>query len=219
MRRIMVLNPKGGCGKSTIATNLASYFALQGERVAIADFDPQHCSLDWLAVRSSSRPEIQGVKATDPDELLIPHGEGYLIMDAPAGVHGKNMSRLVKKAHTLLIPVLPSPIDMRTTARFIEELLLVGRVERERTRIAVIANRVRDNTLIYHALLRFLGSLGIPFLTQLRDTQNYIRAAESGLGLFEMPLSQVEFDLKQWQPIIDWLASPASQPRDRMRAD
>lgn len=215
MRRIMVLNPKGGCGKSTIAINLASYFAVQGESVALADFDPQHCSLDWLAVRPPSRPVIHGVAVKDPDDLLIPHGEGYLIMDAPAGVHGKSMARLVKKAHTLLIPVLPSPIDMRTTARFIEELLLVGRVERERTRIAVVANRVRDNTLIYQTLQRFLGSLGIPFLSQLRDTQNYIRAAESGLGLFEMPLSQVEPDLKQWQPILDWLATPDSQPRDR----
>lgn len=215
MRRIMVLNPKGGSGKSTIATNLASHFASQGEHVAIADFDPQHCSLDWLAARPKSSPLIHGTAVNDIDELLLPHGAGYLIMDAPAGVHGKNMSRLVKKAHTLLIPVLPSPIDMRTTARFIEELLLVGRVERERTRIAVVANRVRENTLIYHSLQRFLGSLGIPFLTHLRDTQNYIRAAEGGLGIFEMPHSLVGLDLNQWRPILDWLASPASQPRDK----
>lgn len=213
MRRILILNPKGGCGKSTIATNLASYFALRGENVALADFDPQHCSMDWLAARPASRPQIHGAVVNDIDELLIPHGSGYLIMDAPAGVHGKNMARLVKKAHTLLIPVLPSPIDMRTTARFIQELLLVGRVERERTRIAVLANRVRENTLIYHTLQRFLSSLDIPFLTHLRDTQNYIRAAESGVGVFEMPFTAVETDLQQWQPILDWLASPASQPR------
>ena len=147
MRRLIILNPKGGCGKSTIATNLASYFALQGEHVAIADFDPQRSSLDWLAVRPSERPKIHGFAVEDSDELMIPLGSGYLIMDAPAGIHGKEMARLVKKGHTILIPVLPSPIDMRATARFIEELLLVGRVEREKTRIAVLANRVREHTI------------------------------------------------------------------------
>ncbi len=214
----MVLNPKGGSGKSTIATNLASYYAQRGERVALADFDTQRCSLDWLTARPATRPPIHGFAVEDDDKLLIPHGPGYLIMDAPAGVHGKAMSRLVKKAHTLLIPVLPSPIDMRTTARFIEELLLVGKVERERTRIAVLANRVRENTLIYHSLQRFLDSLGIPFLTQLRDTQNYIRAAQSGIGLFEMTPALVAHDLQQWQPILDWLASAQSVPRDKEHA-
>lgn len=215
MRRLIILNPKGGSGKSTIATNLAVYFALQGEQVAIADFDPQRSSIDWLAVRPASRPKIHGFAVEDSDELMIPHGSGYLIMDAPAGIHGKEMARLVKKGHTILIPVLPSPIDMRATARFIEELLLVGKVEREKTRIAVLANRVRENTLIYHALQRFLESLGIPFLTHLRDTQNYIRAAETGLGIFEMSAAQVEHDLAQWQPILDWLASPDSLPREK----
>lgn len=211
----MVLNPKGGSGKSTVATNLASYYAQRGERVALADFDVQHCSLDWLAARPATSPSIHGFAVEDDDKLLIPHGPGYLIMDAPAGVHGKAMTRLVKKAHTLLIPVLPSPIDMRTTARFIEELLLVGKVERERTRIAVLANRVRENTLIYHALQRFLDSLGIPFLTHLRDTQNYIRAAECGIGLFEMAPAQVAHDLAQWQPLLDWLAGAQSLPREK----
>lgn len=215
MRRLIVLNPKGGSGKSTIATNLASHYALQGHKVAIADFDPQRSSLDWLAARPEQRPKIHGFAVEDEDDLLIPLGSGYLIMDAPAGVHGKSMARLVKKGQTILIPVLPSPIDMRATARFIEELLLVGRIERERTRIAVLANRVRESTLIYHALQRFLESLNIPFLTHLRDTQNYIRAAESGLGIFELPAAQVEHDLAQWQPILDWLASPDSLPRDK----
>lgn len=218
MRRLIVLNPKGGSGKSTITTNLAGYFALQGDTVAIADFDPQRSSLDWLAVRPQERVQIEGYVVEDSDELLIPHGPGYLIMDAPAGIHGKEMTRLVKKGHTILIPVLPSPIDMRACARFIEELLLIGRVERERTRIAVFANRVRENTLIYHALQRFLASLGIPFLTHLRDSQNYIRAAESGLSIFELPSAQVAQDMTQWQPIIDWLASPDSLPREKSKS-
>jgi chromosome partitioning protein len=212
MRRIMVLNPKGGCGKSTLATNLASYYALQGEPVYLVDFDVQGSSMDWLDARPQSAPAIQGVPA-DEKEFLIPHGKGVMIMDAPAGVHGKRLKQYVKRAQTLLIPVLPSPMDMRATAHFIEELLLVGRVSREKIRIAVVANRVREYTRIYHSLERFLDHLSIPFLTSLRDTQNYIRAAEQGLGIFERAPYEVRHDIEQWQPLLDWLASDASLPQ------
>lgn len=212
MRRIMVLNPKGGCGKSTLATNLASYYAVSGEAVYLVDFDVQGSSMDWLAARPGSAQTIHGVLADD-NEFLIPHGKGVMIMDAPAAVHGKQLKQYLKRAQTLLIPVLPSPMDMRATAKFIGELLLVGRVSREKTRIAVVANRVRENTLIYHSLERFLDSLAIPFLTSLRDTQNYIRAAEQGLGIFEMPAYEVRHDLEQWQPLLAWLASSESMPK------
>lgn len=212
MRRIMVLNPKGGCGKSTLATNLASYYASKGKPVYLVDFDVQGSSMDWLAARPESAGRIRGVLADDR-EFLVPHGPGVMIMDAPAAVHGKPLKQYVKRAQTLLIPVLPSPMDIRATAKFIEELLLVGRVSREKTRIAVVANRVREHTLIYHSLERFLDSLAIPVLTSLRDTQNYIRAAEQGLGIFELPAYEVRCDLEQWQPLLEWLASSASMPK------
>lgn len=207
MQKIMVLNPKGGCGKTTLATNLASFLAQSGNKVALADFDPQGSSIDWLAVRPAERPTIYHVSLDEEkDKLLLPLGMDYVIMDAPAAVHGKDLKRHVKRAQTLLIPVLPSPIDIRAAARFVEELLLVGRVSRQETRIAVIANRVKEHTLIYHTLQRFLTSLDIPFLTTLRDSQNYIRAADRGLGLAELPPALVEVDLEQWQPILRWLA-------------
>jgi len=207
----MVLNPKGGCGKSTLATNLASYYALSGQPVKLVDFDLQSSSLDWLAVRPEGAARIGACKVQG-EELLLPHGNGYLIMDVPAGLHGKELKRHLKLAQSVIIPVLPSPMDIRATARFIAELLLMGRVSRQRTRIAVVANRVREHTRIYHALERFLGSLKIPFLTSLRDSQNYIRAAELGVGIFELPTSMVERDLQQWQPLLEWLASRDSMP-------
>jgi len=213
MHKIMVLNPKGGCGKTTLATNLASFYANRGERVALADFDPQSSSADWLAVRPAERPTIHHVSIDEEkDKLLLPIGMDIVIMDAPAATHGKALKRHVKKAHTLLIPVLPSPIDMRAAARFIEELLLVGRVSRAETRIAVVANRVKEQTLIFQALQRFLASLDIPFLTSLRDSQNYIRAAERGLGLCELMPSLAGPDLAQWQPLLTWLDSPVARP-------
>ncbi len=206
MQKIMVLNPKGGCGKTTLATNLASFLALQGGKVAMADFDPQGSSIDWLAVRPAERPTIYHVSLDeDKDKLLLPLGMDYVVMDAPAAVHGKDLKRHVKRAQTLLIPVLPSPIDIRAAARFVEELLLVGRVSRQETRIAVVANRVKEHTLIYHTLQRFLNSLDIPFLTTLRDSQNYIRAAERGLGVCELPPALATPDVEQWQPILKWL--------------
>lgn len=207
----MVLNPKGGCGKSTLATNLASYYAQAGQAVSLADFDLQSSSLDWLAVRPEAAAPIGALKARG-EELLLPHSNGYLIMDVPAGLHGKELKRYLKLAQTVIIPVLPSPMDIRATARFIAELLLVGRVSRQRTRIAVVANRVREHTLIYHTLERFLRSLKIPFLTTLRDSQNYIRAAERGVGIFELPPSLVAHDIEQWQPLLAWLASRDSMP-------
>lgn len=213
MRTIMVLNSKGGCGKSTIATNLASYYAAdQGAAVALEDFDPQGSSSDWLAARPEDRPPIHGIKAWEAP-ARAPRSTEYAIIDAPAAVHGKELTDLVRRAETILIPVLPSPMDMRAAAHFIKDLLLVGKVSRRQTRLAVVANRVREYTLVYHSLERFLESLKIPFIATLRDTQNYIRAAERGLGIFELAPSLVYQDLEQWEPLLKWLHSKRSLPR------
>lgn len=213
MRRIMLLNPKGGCGKSTLATSLASYYAMAGGPVTLVDFDRQGSSLDWLKQRPAERPPIHGVAAEDEnDQRLLPLASGTLILDVPAAVHGKVLKRYVKLAHTVLIPVLPSPVDIRATARFVQDLLLLGRVSRDKTRVAVVANRVREQTRVFQALQRFLDALAIPFVASLRDSQNYIRAMERGLGIFELPPSQAEKDLAQWEPLLAWLASPESRP-------
>lgn len=211
MRTIMVLNAKGGSGKSTLATNLASYYANQELTVLLADFDRQGSSMSWLAARPPERPVITGVAAWK-EGLRPPRDTERLIMDAPSGARGKAVTDLVRRAQTLLIPVLPSPIDIRAATDFIQELLEVGRISREEAKLAVVANRVRETTLAYQALQEFLEGLDIPFITSLRDTQNYIRAAERGLGIFDLPHYQVEQDLEQWEPLIKWLNSKRSMP-------
>ena len=212
MRTILVLNAKGGCGKSTIATNLASYYAWEEEKqVVLEDFDPQGSSSEWLQARGEEWPEIIGIRAWE-EPARPPRGTEVAILDAPAAVHGKDLTALVRRAETILIPVLPSPIDMRAAAHFIRDLLLVGKVSRKQTRIAIIANRVRENTNIYHSLERFLRHLKIPVVATLRDTQNYIKAAERGIGIFEMAPSQVYTDLEQWEPLTRWLRSKRSLP-------
>jgi len=214
MRTIMLMNAKGGCGKTTLATNIATWFADDGAKVALADFDPQGSSLDWLAARKNYEgiPEIEGIKAAK-GSVHPARGTEYLIMDVPAATHGKEISTMLNRVQTLVIPVLPSPIDIRACTRFIQELLTAGQVSRHHTRLAVVANRVRENTIIYHQLEKFLNSLEIPFIGSLRESQNYIRAAERGLGIFEMAPSAVYQDLIQWDPIVDWLESKDSLPQ------
>ncbi len=212
MRHIMVLNSKGGCGKSTIATNLASYFATQGLKVALADYDSQGSSLEWVARRPPDRPPIEGVAAFESGLAHVPRSADVAVIDAPARSHGKELTALVRHAETIIVPVLPSTIDIQATSRFLEELREVGRVERREVRLAVIANRVRDNTLIAEELDDYLGRLRMPYLTRLREAQNYIRAYTRGLGIFELPNYLAYPDLEQWEPVIRWLRSKRSQP-------
>jgi chromosome partitioning protein len=209
MRTIMLLNRKGGSGKSTLASNIASYYAAHGKNVVLADFDPQGSSMDWLAVRPDDRPPITGIAAWK-EPLRHSRNTDIMILDVPAALQGKELTDMVRRAETLIIPVLPSPIDIRAASHFIADLLTVGKVSRAQTKLAVVANRVRENTLVYHKLERFLKSLKIPFIATLRDTQNYIHAEERGLGIFEMAPSQVEQDLEQWKPLIRWLNSKRS---------
>jgi chromosome partitioning protein len=212
MRTILVLNAKGGCGKSTISTNLASYFAFEMEqKVVLADYDPQESSLSWLEARDEKWPYIQGV-AAHKDPLKVDKDTDYLIMDAPARVHGKELTQLMRKAETVIFPVLPSPIDMRAATKYMAEVQKNGRVSRKEVKIGVIANRVRENTLIFSDLYDFIKAMKIPYIATLRDTQNYIHAEERGVGIFEMAPSRVYQDLEDWEPLTKWLRSKRSMP-------
>lgn len=212
MRHIMVMNAKGGCGKSTLATNIASYFADEGYAVALADYDPQRSSLDWLERRPSSRPEIAGVAAFEEGLRRAPRTTDYMIIDAPARSHGSELTDLVRHAETIVVPVLPSTIDMQASDRFIEELKSVRKVERKEAKIGVVANRVREYTLIFEELDEHLTSARIPYLASLREAQNYVRAYTRGLGIFELPEYLAWPDWEQWEPLTKWLRSVRSQP-------
>ena len=212
MRTILVLNAKGGCGKSTISTNLASYYAWEKEqKVVLADYDPQGSSMAWLEARGEEWPEIQGVAAWK-DPVRPGRDTDVIIMDAPARVHGSELTQLVRKAETILFPVLPSPIDMRAAATYMQELQSSGRVQRGEVKIGVIANRVRENTLIFIELYEFLRKLKVPYVATLRDTQNYIKAEERGVGIYEMAPSQVWQDIENGEPLVKWLNSKRSMP-------
>lgn len=204
MKTIMLMNAKGGSGKSTLATNLAAYYALCGQKVALADFDLQGSCMDWLSVRPEERPKIVGIPAATRS-LKLARDTDYLIMDAPGAVHGRAIDRLVRRVETLIIPVTPSPVDFRATARFIQELLLVRQVSRSKTRVACVANRVRDISHSYEALERFLDRLGIPLIATLHDSDSYIRAAGLGLSIFELNDKGAGRDQRPWMPLLRWI--------------
>ncbi len=212
MRSIMVLNSKGGTGKSTVATSIARYYASQGKKVMLVDFDSQASSLEWLAARPGGRSSITGIDGSD-GHFRLPRNADYVVYDTPAAVHGKDLNAYLRRAQSVIVPVLPSPIDMRAATTFIQKVLDNGRVARKEARVALIANRCRENYNIYHQLDRYLRKIRkAPFISVLRETQNYVRAAERGLGIFELAPYAVRKDLDQWEPIIRWLNSKRSQP-------
>ncbi len=212
MRHVMVLNAKGGCGKSTIATNLAVHFAHEGLQVCLADYDPQRSSLDWLAERPEDLPGIAGVAAYQEGLRSVPRNTEVLVIDAPARVHGTELNELVRRAETIVVPVLPSSIDMKACGHFMDELLEIGKVARKQARLAVVANRVREYTLIYDELDQYLSKLKVPYLGCLREAQNYVRAYQRGMGVSELPEYLAWPDWKQWKPIGEWVDSKRSQP-------
>jgi chromosome partitioning protein len=213
MRHIMVMNAKGGCGKSTLATNIASYFAAEeGLSVALADYDPQRSSLDWLERRPDNRAEIIGLEGFKDGLRRAPRNADIVVIDAPARSHGAELTNLVKHAETIIVPVLPSTIDMQASDRFIQELKDQGKVERKDVKIAVVANRVREYTLIFEELDEFLSKQRVPYLAALREAQNYVRAYTRGLGIFELPEYLAWPDWEQWEPLTKWLRSVRSQP-------
>jgi chromosome partitioning protein len=208
----MVMNAKGGCGKSTLATNLASYYADAGYSVALADYDPQRSSLDWLDRRPDNRAEIIGIVGYDEGLKHVPRSADMVVIDAPARSHGKELTDLVRHAETIIVPVLPSTIDIQASDRFIKELKSVGKVERKQAKIGVVANRVRENTLIYDELDEYLTKIKVPYVASLREAQNYVRAYTRGLGIYELPEYLAWPDWEQWDALIDWVDSKRSQP-------
>lgn len=212
--RILIANAKGGSGKTTLATNLASFFASHQLVTCLIDFDPQGSSTQWLNARHSELPNIHGVPAykRTPGQMTrswqlrnLPVNTTRVIIDTPSGLSGPLLNDLVREADIILIPVTPSPIDIRATTTFIKDVLLSPAFRTKPKQIAALANRVRKNTLVYTKLELFLNSLKIPFIASLRDTQYYVRASEYGLGIHDLENTQKSDEL-EWEPLIQWIS-------------
>ena len=212
MRHIMVMNAKGGCGKSTLATNIAAYFAHEGYSVALADYDRQRSSLDWIDRRPDNRPSIAPIIGYDDGLRHAPRSADYIVIDAPARSHGPELTELIRHAETIVVPVLPSTIDIQATKNFLKELKSVGRIDRKEAKFGIVANRFREYTLIWEELDDYLATARVPYLAALREAQNYVRAYTRGLGIHELPEYLAWPDREQWEPLVKWLKSVRSQP-------
>jgi chromosome partitioning protein len=205
MKAILIANPKGGSGKTTLATNLAGSLAASKQKVFLWDLDRQHSSRNWLAIRPADRPVIHRLDAKDDDESAMPHGPSWLVLDSAAGLHGKNLAHALKIAQKIIIPVQPSVFDMAATSAFLQTLLEEKAVRKHRTSISIVGMRVNPRTRAAATLEAFLAQFKLPVLTYLRDTQLYVNAAFNGLSLFDLPEYLSGRDLEQWQPILDWI--------------
>ena len=202
---IVVANPKGGVGKSTLATNIAGCLAAQGHAVMLGDVDRQQSSRIWLGLRPASAPVIRSWDVTQDAIVRPPKGVTHVVLDTPAGLHGKRLDEVMKLADKVLVPLQPSIFDIHATHDFIRQLLAHKRGPK--VLIGVIGMRTKEGTISADQLRHFLATLEVPVLGLLRDTQNYLYLAARGLSLWDVAPSRVERDLAQWGPIVEWLAA------------
>lgn len=201
---IVIANPKGGVGKSTLATNVAGLLARQGHAVMLGDVDRQQSARQWLALRPGHLPAIRGWDVDAADIVRPPKGTTHVVLDTPAGLHGKRLDAVLKIADRLLVPLQPSLFDIQATHGFVQEL----QAHRRSGQIGVglVGMRVKEHTLSNEQLHQYLATLPVPVVAWLRDTQNYVQLAAHGLTLWDVAPSRVERDLEQWQPLKEWLA-------------
>lgn len=205
---IAIANPKGGVGKSTLATNLAGALAARGHAVMLGDLDRQQSARQWLGLRPAVAPhiatwEIRGATG----QVRPPKGVSHVVIDAPAGLHGKKLDALLQVSDQVLIPLQPSLFDIQATHAFVNELRAHRRADK--LRVGLVGMRVKDHTIAQERLREYAATLPAPMVATLRDTQNYVHLAAHGLTLWDVAPSRVERDLTQWQPLLAWLEAPA----------
>lgn len=206
----LVANPKGGVGKSTLSTNLAGYFARCGHSVMLGDIDRQQSSRQWLGLRSPALPPIQSWDVRDGEAAQPPAGTTHCVLDTPAGLHGKQLSQVLKRVDRVVVPLQPSIFDILATREFLEALAEEKAIRNRKAFVAIVGMRVDPRTRAAAQLERFLDDLGLPALAYLRDTQIYVQAAAHGMTIFDLSESRGGQDWAQWRPIMDW--ADASNP-------
>jgi chromosome partitioning protein len=205
MKVIVVANPKGGAGKSTLSTNIAGYFASQGHSVMLGDADSQQSSKFWLTQRPPTLPKISTWEF-QADLVLTakpPAGTTHVVIDTPGGINGWRLQEVIQRADKVIVPVMPSVFDMHATQDFLSRLVEI--TQALPTDVRVIGNRVDSRTISAANLRKFVESLDVQVLSYLRDTQYYLHMAAHGLSIFDIAPSKVQKDLEQWQPICEWL--------------
>lgn len=203
MKSVLIANPKGGAGKTTLSTNLAAHFANEGKKVTLCDLDRQQSALRWLAFRDPALPAVTGYFAGNQLAVSLPREADWVVLDAPAGLQGYKLNDVLRTADKILIPVVPSIFDMAATEDFLTSIRTEMRGKRHA--VGIIAMRVDPRTRAAQMLEEFLTHFDVPIVTYLRPTQNYVNAAAGGQSIFDPPKSKHKRDIEEWKPILDWL--------------
>ena len=200
---IVVANPKGGVGKTTLSSNIAGYLASKGHAVMLGDADRQQSARTWLSLRPAGLPRIAAWEVSHDDVVRPPKGTTHVVLDTPAGLHGKRFDEVMKVADKVIIPLQPSIFDIHATHEFVRRLLAHRRSDK--VAMGIVGMRTREGTISSDQLRGFLDSLKLPVLGFVRDTQNYVHLAAHGLTLWDVSSNRFERDLEQWQPITQWI--------------
>lgn len=203
MTVVVVANPKGGVGKTTLSTQIAGYFASQGHVVMLGDADRQQSSKLWLSLRPEAVRPIRSWEFDHDEIAKPPKGTTHVVLDTPAGLRGKRLKDVLKLAHKVVVPLQPSVFDIFATKDFLDEL--ADSSHAVKTQIGIVGMRVDERTRAAEQLRTFVESTGWPVLSYVRDTQNYIQLAARGLTVFDLAPERMARDLTQWQPICQWL--------------
>ncbi len=200
---VVIANPKGGVGKSTLSTNVAGFFASRGHAVMLGDADRQQSSQLWLCLRPPAARPVQTWELSSDLIARPPRDVSHVVLDTPAGLHGWRFKDVLKLADKVLVPLQPSIFDIYATRAFLDELAESKRGQA--VDVGIVGMRVDERTIAADKLHEFVNGLGLPVLTFLRDTQNYVHLAARGLTLFDIAPGRVEKDLQQWAPLTEWL--------------
>jgi chromosome partitioning protein len=207
----VIANPKGGVGKSTLSTNLAGYFAAQGQQVLLGDADRQHSARGWLGIRPAVARPIATWEIDEDSIARPPKGISHVVLDTPAGLHGRRLNDILKMTDKVIVPLQPSIFDILATREFLQRLAEEKSVRNGAIDVGIVGMRVDSRTRSAEQLHRFVESLNLPMVGCLRDTQNYVQLAAHGLTMWDIAPSRVQRDLEQWQPILEWVGAPASR--------
>lgn len=205
MHTLLVTNPKGGAGKTTLATNLAAWLAGRRQKVGLLDLDRQQSATQWLKRRPELFPAIHRVRPDEDKAALRAQELDWLVIDSPAGLHGEELRDAVRRADLLLVPVAPSAFDTDATRDFLKVIAEYKAIRKGELPVGLVGNRIDTRTLSAQELEEFLEGCGFPLVAHLRDGQVYVHCARDGVSIFELPRSRAEQDWDQWRPLTRWI--------------